>query len=83
MVAGTTKTNASPEPITGDTCSILWKSCFKIYFKRLRVGHMMKFGGSTRLVILQGPSEVFDNTMLQEEKNDQTSTFRTKRMKVS
>lgn len=44
---------------------------------------MMKFGGSTRLVILQGPSEVFDNTMLQEEKNDQTSTFRTKRMKVS
>ena len=24
---------------------------------------MMKFGGSTRLVILQGPSEVFDNTM--------------------
>ena len=32
------------------------KTCF---WKRLRVGHMMKFGGSTRLVILQGPSEVF------------------------
>ena len=43
----------------------------------------MKFGGSTRLVILQGPSEVFDNTMFARGENDQTSTFRTKRMKVS
>ena len=31
--------------------------CFPKTYYRLRVGHMMKFGGSTRLLILQGPEE--------------------------
>ena len=31
--------------------------CFPKTYYRLRVGHMMKFGGSTRLLILQGPQE--------------------------
>lgn len=31
--------------------------CFPKTYYRLRVGHTMKFGGSTRLLILQGPEE--------------------------
>jgi len=31
--------------------------CFPRKYYGLRVGHMMKFGGSTRLVILQGPEQ--------------------------
>ena len=31
--------------------------CFPKTYYRLRVGHMMKFGGSTRHLILQGPDE--------------------------
>ena len=31
--------------------------CFPKTYYRLRVGHMMKFGGSTRHLILQGPEE--------------------------
>ena len=33
------------------------KQCFPKTFYRMRVGHVMKFGGSTRLLILQGPQE--------------------------
>jgi len=33
------------------------KKCFPKTYYRLRVGHMIKFGGSTRSLILQGPDE--------------------------
>jgi len=33
------------------------KKCFPKTYYRLRVGHMIKFGGSTRNLILQGPDE--------------------------
>ena len=42
--------------------------CFPRTFYRLRVGHMLKFGGSTRTAILQGPDED------QEEESDMSVT---------
>ena len=33
------------------------RKCFPRTFYRLRVGHMLRFGGSTRTAILQGPDE--------------------------
>ena len=44
------------------------RKCFPKTFYRLRVGHMLKFGGSTRTVILQGPEED------QEEESDLSIT---------
>ena len=35
----------------------LKKKCFPKTYYRVRVGHVLKFGGSTRMLILQGPSE--------------------------
>lgn len=35
--------------------------CFPKTYYRLRVGHMIKFGGSTRQLILQGPDEDTEN----------------------
>ena len=44
------------------------RKCFPRTFYRLRVGHMIKFGGSTRTVILQGPDED------QEEETEESVT---------
>ena len=60
------KTNPSPEKPVGFYLFDLdsthgsfhnKKKCFPKTFYRLRVGHMLKFGGSTRTVLLQGPEE--------------------------
>lgn len=60
------KTNPSPEKPVGfylfdlDSTHGSYhnkKKCFPKTFYRLRVGHMLKFGGSTRTVLLQGPEE--------------------------
>eukprot|EP00092_Neocalanus_flemingeri_P004745 GFUD01005110.1.p1 GENE.GFUD01005110.1~~GFUD01005110.1.p1 ORF type:complete len:740 (-),score=266.57 GFUD01005110.1:100-2319(-) len=60
------KTNPSPEKPVGFYLFDLdsthgsfhnKKKCFPKTFYRLRVGHMLKFGGSTRTVLLQGPDE--------------------------
>ena len=37
------------------------KKCFPKTYYRLRVGHTLKFGGSTRLLILQGPNEEMED----------------------
>jgi len=42
--------------------------CFPRTYYRLRVGHMIKFGGSTRMAILQGPDED------QEDESEMTVT---------
>ena len=44
------------------------RKCFPRTFYRLRVGHMLRFGGSTRTAILQGPDED------QEEESDLSVT---------
>ena len=44
------------------------RKCFPRTFYRLRVGHMLRFGGSTRTAILQGPDED------QEEESEMTVT---------
>jgi len=60
------KTNPSPEKPVGFYLFDLdsthgsfhnKKKCFPKTFYRLRVGHMLKFGGSTRTVLLQGPED--------------------------
>jgi len=60
------KTNPSPEKPVGFYLFDLdsthgsfhnKKKCFPKTYYRLRVGHMLKFGGSTRTVLLQGPEE--------------------------
>ena len=37
------------------------KKCFPKTYYRLRVGHTLRFGGSTRLLILQGPNEEMED----------------------
>ncbi len=46
------------------------QKCFPKTYYRVRVGHTIKFGGSTRLVILQGPEEDM------EEESDLSMTVR-------
>jgi len=71
------KTKPSPEKPVGfylfdlDSTHGSWhnkKKCFPKTFYRLRVGHMLKFGGSTRTILLQGPEED------EEEESDMSVT---------
>ena len=44
------------------------QKCFPKQYYRLRVGHMIKFGGSTRMILFQGPEED------KEEETEETVT---------
>ena len=56
----------------------LKNKCFPKTYYRVRVGHVLKFGGSTRLLILQGPAEDMEEesemtvTELQEKAKEKT-----------